>query len=310
MVLIFQKAYWSKFVGLSFLVHLFFYYLLSLSVPDRSSNSFNLEQALKGKKVTPVNMDLINKETLENIRKLKRLGVKNGQKEFSVPMGKNPVKELKKSETSTSIESNPKVNLKALGANVAPDLKTKKQTDAKANRKGVVIRKWKEQSHAEVRLSSQDRRDQREMKQTFMNRIQSNEGIFQAMEKSDLNIKFAPPDGVPEDELNSLEKKFFSFQKRTYTSYINNFINQFNQLSVTKPNLKNNLLGYQQHLSARATFDKNGDIVSIKVLRWSDFNDVQLLFENTIEAIHSLPNPPVEMLDKNDEFSIYFTIQN
>ncbi len=298
-----QKIYWPKFIGLSLFIHFSIYFLLNFSLPEKKEN-FSLEKALEGKKITSLELNSMPPQKLEEIRKLRRLGVQNGKKDFSVPMGKNPVKELKASESSTQ-----QVDLKSLGTKFTPELKAQSKEVA-VNRKGVSIKKWKESSSSEIKISSQDRRDQQTMKQAFMNRLQSNEGIFQAMEKSDLNIKFAPPDGVPEDELNSLEKKFFSFQKRTYTSYINNFINQYNQLSLAKPNLKNNLLGYHHHLSARATFDKNGDIVSIKVLRWSNFDDVQELFEKTIEAIHSLPNPPHEMLDKNDEFSIYFTVQN
>lgn len=126
-------------------------------------------------------------------------------------------------------------------------------------------------------------------------------------ELSDLDIKFELPKGVPEDELNPRELVFYSFQKRTIQAYINSFIKELNHLSAKERANGVLLTNKKQTLAGRLTYDKNGDIVKIKTLAWSDEDKVQDFFLKILKNINSLPNPPKEIIE-NDQFAINFIL--
>lgn len=124
---------------------------------------------------------------------------------------------------------------------------------------------------------------------------------------ANFNIHFEPPEGVSEDELNTSEKIFYSFQRRTFKSYISSFISAYNDASTVRPRLTKIAPG-RQTLTGKVTYDKEGNIVAIKIIRWSDDDDIQYLFEKTLENIHSLPNPPKALVEKSGEFTIYYQL--
>ena len=43
-------------------------------------------------------------------------------------------------------------------------------------------------------------------------------------------------------------------------------------------------------------------------MRWSDDDGVQELFQNTLEGINALPNPPRALIQNKDQFSIYYRL--
>ena len=125
---------------------------------------------------------------------------------------------------------------------------------------------------------------------------------------ADFDIDFSPPEGVDEDELNDMEKKFYSFQKRTYQTYIGSFLRTYFDLSKKYPSLQQTLLNINFDLVGRITFDKNGEIISIKIIKWAQSDMIQDLFEKTLKNIRKLPNPPEALIEKQKEFNIYFQL--
>ena len=69
-----------------------------------------------------------------------------------------------------------------------------------------------------------------------------------------------------------------------------------------------NLLGRLKFFHV-IVFDKEGNIVSIQIMRWSQSDEVQDLFEQTLKEIRSLPNPPKALLENNEEFNIYYNLK-
>ncbi len=123
------------------------------------------------------------------------------------------------------------------------------------------------------------------------------------------NLHFEPPDGIPEDELNSVEKIFYSFQKRTFIGYVNSFMSSYQDTLNRHPQVKNALRSERHLLTGRVTFDKEGNIVRIKILRSSQNDDVHRLFEDTLRNIRSLPNPPKAIIEDKDQFNIYYQLK-
>ena len=123
------------------------------------------------------------------------------------------------------------------------------------------------------------------------------------------NLHFEPPEGIPEDELNSVEKIFYSFQKRTFIGYVNSFMSSYQDTLNRHPQVKNALRSERHLLTGRVTFDKEGNIVRIKILRSSQNDDVHRLFEDTLRNIRSLPNPPKAIIEDKDQFNIYYQLK-
>ena len=128
------------------------------------------------------------------------------------------------------------------------------------------------------------------------------------MNRSNLSIRFLPPEGVDEDELNSVEKIFWSFKKRTYLSYISSFIKTYNQFVLRRPQIKQAIAREGHTIEGRVIFDKNGNIVRIKITRPSSNDDFHQLFEETLKGIHKLPNPPKNILEA-EQFTVYYQLR-
>src|SRR5690606_22823904 len=102
------------------------------------------------------------------------------------------------------------------------------------------------------------------------------------LSQTDFDVNFVPPEGVSEDELNSAEKMFYSFQKRTFETYVNSFLSTYNDLSRTNPRIRDPLMNERHFLTARVIFDLEGNIMSIRILRSSPNDDIHNLFEKTL----------------------------
>lgn len=130
------------------------------------------------------------------------------------------------------------------------------------------------------------------------------------LSNKDFDMEFTPPEGVSEDELNSFDKIFYSFIKRTYEKYINSFVTSYFALSSERPYLIQDIETKKHLIKARATFDRKGNIIAIKIFNNESSDAVYDLFERTIKGIDSLPNPPKEFFQGGDEeFNIYFVLK-
>lgn len=130
---------------------------------------------------------------------------------------------------------------------------------------------------------------------------------LRAMSDTDIDIKLEVPKGIPEDELNKHELVFYSFQKRTVLAYINSFQKELNSFERKNPHLRFPLTQEKQKLSGRVVYDKNGDILKIETLQWSQIEKLQGFFMKVLNNMSSLPNPPDEVLE-NEQFAINFVL--
>jgi hypothetical protein len=134
-----------------------------------------------------------------------------------------------------------------------------------------------------------------------------NRNSVAAQKISNFEIRYERPEGVSEDELNSDEKAFYSFYKRSYASYISNLYATYEQVAVSRPQLHRDFEN-QHLLVARIDYDENGNIVMVKVLKSSDSDDIAYFFEETLKKL-VLPNPPKIFVKKKKQFSIYYQVQ-
>lgn len=125
---------------------------------------------------------------------------------------------------------------------------------------------------------------------------------------NDAVVSIEVPEGLEPDELNAVDLKFFSFQKRIAINYINSIIKNLNKFQKKYPR-------YQVPVNdpfimrARVTYDSQGNVMQIKMMRWTQISELQNLFEDIVKNIDQAHNPPKELWEKDGEFSMYYTLE-
>jgi len=264
-------------LSLSLMAHLICLVFLMLGGKFLNISNFDLIEMDK----KTISLEQLDKDQFEQ---LKRLGIKNGSKNFS----------LKPPPMPRSASRISKLSLEALKKEIANNASLNLLKDNDLHQKNAELSLIKRM--AKKNISAQ--------------KIISEHNVaYSAPEtyrRTSFNIDFISPEGVREDELNSMEKMFYSFQKRTYLTYFNSFIKNYNRLSKLRPTLEKAVQTENHVLTGRVTYDSLGHIVAIKILKWSSNDHIQELFDDTLKDL-VLPNPPVALV-KNKEFSIYFQL--
>lgn len=128
------------------------------------------------------------------------------------------------------------------------------------------------------------------------------------LNKSAFNFRMSPPRGVPLDQLNTQEKIFYTFNKRTFETYVNSFLTTYRQIDNRNPSINARINKGIHRMMGKLILDENGNIITLKIVQWSTDDLVQKLFDDTLMNIRALPNPPRALLDENKEFYIYFQL--
>lgn len=255
--------------------------------------------------------------TVESFRKLppntmRTVGVKGGRKNsFSSPTKmKAGNGAISKPSTATQPKKTTaeKVNdqkMKQLGASTSAGLEFKPKEEVKRVQKksdsGLV---YTTKEPIEQRL----RKQQQQLQGDVLQKLAASPNAGSAISGKGFNIQFDPPEGITEDELNSVEKIFYSFQKRTFETYVNSFVKTYHDVIRSSPILKSHLNNERHRLNGRVTFDSDGNILAVKIMRSSQSDAVHKLFEKTLDQMRAIPNPPKDLIQKDGTFSIYFSL--
>jgi hypothetical protein len=130
----------------------------------------------------------------------------------------------------------------------------------------------------------------------------------QLLKSTQLNFHFSAPEEFDRGDFNELDKVLYSFKKRMYVSYINSLIKSYDQILLEKPLIKKSLREERHVLTGKILFDREGNIVKINILKSSLSDEVHSLFESTLTGIHSLPNPPKMLIERKDNFTVYYQL--
>lgn len=125
---------------------------------------------------------------------------------------------------------------------------------------------------------------------------------------SDAVVSIEVPEGVDPDELNEYELMFYGFQKRTAINYVNSILKNIDKFQKSHPNYRVQTQG-RITMTARISYDKEGNVKQIKMVRWTHEQPMQDLFEDIVKNIDQLHNPPKTLWEKNDEFAMFYTLE-
>jgi hypothetical protein len=271
-------------------------------IPKAGNHPLGSKNIMKVEQISP-----------ELLKKLRRVGVKGGAKDFSVPVFAQKPKKSKvimQGSVQKAPNTSEKLSLKDLGKidpqKIKPNEKntgqsrvrqkspSKKAVDMKL-RRGALPRKMSR--HSQI------------IKRGVHQNLAQSPAISHILQRKNFNVQFEAPEGVAEDELNSIEKTFYSFQKRTYASYVSAFIESYQTHLKNKPAIKKDLSDGDYLLTGKITFDREGNIVAIKIMKSSLSDHIHSLFEQTLKSVRKLPNPPKDLLSSSEELTIYYQLK-
>ena len=233
------------------------------------------------------------------VEQMKKVGIKNGVKGLNQPdiLFKNlaqDFKEIQKASQSTDpfpqkpiLNSKNPINIQPLKENDQSNTKSHFFYDPKNN---YTISRSNEQESIK--------------KQAINNlNIPSNK-VQQAL--SGLEVRMERPEGVSEDELNDVEKMYYSFNVRMYKNFYTTIVTNFEKIKIQRPGL-DKAMTEKHELLGKVEYDENGEIQSIKILKSSVNDDIHYFFEESLKQLR-LPNPPKSKLGKDKTFNIYYLI--
>ena len=223
-----------------------------------------------------IGMDLKNK----TVFKIRTIGIKDGKKEITIKI---------KKELDLSFSNHNGSSDKKLQPN-------KTDPSTKSKNEKVFSTFYRREEHGRI-------------KENLLKGLSSQKDLAVILRNTSLDIKFDPPKGVTEDELNTIEKIFYSFQRRMILGYYYSLFSSYNKLLLSSPQLENSLRKESQHLIGKIIFDHKGNTVRIKIIKWSSDDHIQELFEDTLKGIHSIPNPPRAFVENDEEFTVYYHLK-
>ena len=311
---------------ISFVVVLACHLIILVLVKKDTYQLFNIENTVSSKH--NINkIDLISKEDLARLR---HVGIEHGkrrdQPDFkkvaapSIPMAPMPPREMSQNPPASALEKKVKASKKISNKeNNKENIKEQEKDPEKVEPKFEIPMlapstspddfqipaKPQEKNKVKKVIAAEESHET--LKQDALRSFSFNRNSIAAQKISNFEIRYERPEGVSEDELNSDEKAFYSFYKRSYASYVSKLYATYEQMAVARPQLARDF-DNQHLLVARIDYDENGNIITIKILKSSNSDDVHHFFEETLKKL-VLPNPPKIFVKIKKEFSIYYQVQ-
>jgi len=251
----------------------------------------------------------------EEVEKLRRVGIKNGEK--NIYFHPDMLKQIIPPSPSTK-GSSPSVQAPLSLGNLAPEFPgaSKDKPDiSKALNSNLGLKSdnvpEESKSHFYFNPKKEKKiphdRDQNNLKQEAFKNILVPTSNPLAQKLSNFEIRYERPEGVSEDELNSDEKAYYSFFKRSYTSYLSKLYATYDKISIERPGLEK-AFGDKHLLIGKIDYDDKGNIVTVKILKSSENDDIHYFFEETLKLLN-LPNPPKSFIKNKKQFTTYYQIQ-
>lgn len=129
-----------------------------------------------------------------------------------------------------------------------------------------------------------------------------------SFQNSNVGVNLEVPEGVSPDELNEYELMFYSFQRRVALAYVNSFMSNYNRFERMNPQLRFPMTDTQETMTGRLTYDSQGNIKQIKMIRWTNVDKLQDFFVEVLKGMDTIQNPPKSLWEKNGEFTVFFTL--
>ena len=285
-------------------------------------NSEILENLTRASKTNtrPLKLDKIDFIKKEEVDKLRSVGIKNGKKDLQ-----RPDMSIQRPKP-TPPKANPKKGSPSTGQTLsldqlAPDLPKPEMLKKPIETQTIKPQNQMAQKFLNSSASNEpghfyfnpkiERVIQRSNEQEVLkNQASKNFTVPQnkATDKiSNFEIRYERPEGVSEDELNSDEKAYYSFYVRSYQNYFSKIYSSYEKIVLEKPGLAK-VFDKKHLLIGKIDYDENGNIITVKIIKSSQDDDLHYFFEETLKQL-TQPNPPKIFTKNRKQFSIFYQLQ-
>lgn len=277
----------------------------------------------------PIKLDEVKFIDPSEVNKFRKVGIKNGKKDLDRP-------DLNPQKIKNAVQKNPisPLSLEKL-APVLPTPKPAKISELQNPIKGVSPKVTETPKGPINKTPSEISKNFLNIKPTndsggnFYFNYKNNKVIEQNQEQeiikseaqknfsvphnkatdkiSNFEIRYERPEGVSEDELNSDEKAYYSFYVRSYQNYFSKIYANYEKIVIERPGLAN-VFDKKHLLIGKIDYDEQGNIVTVKILKSSENDDLHYFFEETLKQM-SQPNPPKVFTKNRKQFSIFYQLQ-
>lgn len=329
---ILRKVRYSYSFLIAMVIHavIFSYYSLRL-------NEHGLLGLNPTKKVSlndPIALKDIKTISQSEVEKIRQVGIKDGKKNLNQPdlafdqraagpaqIPQPPVEAKAEQKKSASNQSGAPLSLDQLSTQnleLPKDAPVKKETAPQTSsenyqgiaRDNIAATPSDDGGHFYFNPKSQKvitRSSEQEIIKREANRG-TNLPVSRTVDKiSNFEIRYERPEGVSADELNSDEKAYYSFYVRSYKNYFAKIYSTYEKIVLVRPRLAKSF-DKKHLLIGKIDYDENGDIVTVKIIKSSDDDDLHYFFEETLKQL-SQPNPPKVFTKNQKQFSIFYQIQ-
>lgn len=124
-----------------------------------------------------------------------------------------------------------------------------------------------------------------------------------------VSLSYEIPNGKDLGELNDSQLRLYSFFKRGAQKYTTTVMSELNRFQLKNPHLQFPMTETKQTMTGRLTYDKEGNLVQIKMVRWTNIDKLQGFFEDVVKQMDVLQNPPKELWEQDGQFVVFVTLQ-
>lgn len=247
-----------------------------------------------------------NKAIKIQMPKVRTLGQKDGSKKNNVLVTQKTAKQFDKSKPIDPFKAAASMNKPFRPTRRSNPTKSAGEYKQPSARPGSAAA-TKVNSTTLERLSSTSRSVQEVAQSTTQVAGQATIANSPILSKSNVNMQVEVPEGVAADELNEYELMFYGFQKRMMEKYLGSIMLQVREYERKFPH--KSLIPSGRHImTGRVTFDSSGNIKQIKMVRWTQAQGLQSLFEDVLKSMDSVPNPPKKLWNKEGDFVVFYNL--
>ena len=251
---------------------------------------------------SPIKLDQINILKPEEVEKFRRVGIKDGAKNLNRPdLAQKP-----QIQNGLSLEKLAPT-LPALNQNQAPAPKNPKSSGV-----DFIASKPDNTSGGHFYFNHKNQKVIPRSTEQEQLKLEATKNFTPPINKatqniSNFEIRYERPEGVSEDELNSDEKTYYSFYVRSYQNYFSKIYSTYEKTVIERPALAR-VFDKKHLLIGKIDYDEKGNIVTVRILKSSEDDDLHYFFEETLKQLNQ-PNPPKVFTKSRKQFSIYYQLQ-
>ncbi len=130
-----------------------------------------------------------------------------------------------------------------------------------------------------------------------------------SLAQSNSTFSLEIPKGVPEEELNELQRVLYSFYLRLQGQYVSTLVDKYMEEQRINPRFQVPINRDRDRVTLRATYDLNGNIIRIRTLLSARHKDHSDFFLEAVKRIETIPNPPDVLLDDKKQFHVNYDLR-